>query len=108
MQKNTAWVALLYGIFLIVLGYIGYVQANSIASLRMGSVCGILIIIPAIAMFKKKIWGLYGALVFTFLITAGFALRYSKVGKPVPAVMAVVSGGVLLFLLTKVGKWRKG
>lgn len=107
MHKSTAWVTLIYGLFLIILGYVGYAQANSLTSFRMGSICGILIIVTAIAMFKEKIWGLYGALIFTFLLTAGFAFRYSHVGKPVPAVMTVMSGAVLLFLLTKLGKWRK-
>ncbi len=107
MQKTTAWITLGYGILLIVLGYIGYAQAHSSISLRMGSICGILIIATSIPMFMGRVWGLYGALLFTFLLTAGFAFHYSKVGRPIPAVMTVVSGAVLLFLLTKLGKWKK-
>lgn len=107
MRKSTAWVTLIYGIFLIGLGLIGYVEANSVASLRMGSVFGILVIVTSVAMFKEKIWGLYGALIFTFLLTATFAFRYSHNGRPVPALMTVVSGAILLFLLTRAGKWRR-
>ena len=107
MHKPTAWTTLIYGIILIFLGVVGYVQGNSVTSFRMGTLFGVLIIVCAVAMFKQKIWGLYGGLVFTFILTATFALRYSYTGKGIPAILAVLSGGMLLFLLTKLGKWNK-
>ena len=107
MRKSTGWVTLIYGLILIILGYIGYVQAHSVTSFRMGAIFGGLIIITSIAIFKKKIWGLYGAILFTLLLTATFALRYSHVGKPIPAFMTVLSGAILLYLLTKLKKDKR-
>lgn len=107
MDKTTSWITLIYGIALIFLGYLGYAQGNSVTSFRMGSIFGLLVIASSLAMFKSKIWGLYAGLGFTFLLTAIFALRYSYTGKTIPGALAVMSGGMLLFLLTKISKWNR-
>jgi uncharacterized membrane protein (UPF0136 family) len=104
--KPTSWTVLVYGIFLVILGYLGY-NAGSLASLIGGSGFGGLMICSAFLMFYHKKIGVYSALILTLALTATFAYRYTLYGKPIPAIMAVLSGGMLLFLLAQTAKWKQ-
>jgi uncharacterized membrane protein (UPF0136 family) len=106
MHKKAGWVTLIYGLFLISMGLLAYFQSHSMVSLRASLLLGVLIIASAIATLMQKIWGLYGALIFTILLTMIFAWRYSAAGSGITALLAVVSGAMLLFLLTCTAKWK--
>lgn len=97
---------LIYGVILIALGYMGYQQGSQI-SLYSGVGFGSLLLISAWLMFSHYKVGSYMALIITILLTAIFAIRYSTTGKGLPAVLAVISGAMLLFLLAKTAKWKK-
>lgn len=106
IKKSTSWCVLIYGIVLILLGFWGY-QEGSQVSLYAGAGFGALLIISSLLMFAGWKVGSYIALAITLALTVVFAIRYSATGKSVPAIMAVLSGAMLLFLLAKLARWRK-
>lgn len=104
LKKSTTWTVLVYGIAMIILGIIGYLYHGSTVSLIAGGGFGILLILSAWVMFRKNKGGLYAATLFTLLLTGTFSVRYTLYHKPIPAILAVLSGGMLLFLLTRIAK----
>jgi len=106
-KKSTAWTVLIYGLVIMGLGYTGYTQGKSMMSLYMGGGFGILLAISAVFMFMRKRFASYAALILTLGLTATFATRYSMTGKGLPAILAVVSGGMLLYLLARTIHWKK-
>ncbi|PIS02889.1 MAG: hypothetical protein COT85_02330 [Chlamydiae bacterium CG10_big_fil_rev_8_21_14_0_10_42_34] len=107
LKKSTSWAVLIYGILLMGLGYLGYHNSGSVISLWAGGGTGALLVISSVLMFIENIIGSYVAVILTFLLTATFGIRYSMTHKSVPAILAVLSGGMLLFLLAKTAKWKK-
>ncbi len=107
MKKTTSWSVLIYGILILLLGWMGYQKGGSVVSLYMGSGFGALLILSAILMFFKIRFGSYAALFLTFALTATFATRYSMTHKQIPAILAVLSGAMLLYLLTRVVPWKR-
>jgi len=106
-KKTTCWIVLIYGVLLIGLGYLGYQNAGSRVSLVLGSGFGILIVLSAFLLFAHKKFGIYAALILTAVLTATFGIRYSMTSRIIPALLAVLSGAMLLFLLAQSAKWRK-
>ena len=76
-------------------------------SLVIGSIFGSLLIISSLLIHYKKAIGSYLALILTTILTATFAYRYTITGKTFPAVLAVFSAAMLLFLLARYAKWKK-
>jgi uncharacterized membrane protein (UPF0136 family) len=107
IKKATSWTVLFYGLLIASLGYLGYYQAGSVVSLYAGVGFGTLLMIAAILMFFQWHFSAYAALILTLMLTGTFAIRYSITHKGVPAILAVLSGGMLLFLLTRVVIWKK-
>jgi uncharacterized membrane protein (UPF0136 family) len=106
MKKSAAWTVLIYGLILIVLGYMGYRQ-GSLPSLIAGSGLGFLLAVSSIGMFAKKRVAGYAALFLTTALTVVFSYRYALTNKPLTAALAVLSGAMLIFLLLHLTKWRK-
>jgi uncharacterized membrane protein (UPF0136 family) len=106
-KKGTSWAVLLYGFLIAGLGYMGYAKAGSQISLYIGSGFGGLLVLSSILMFYHIQWGAYAALLLTFTLTATFAIRYSMTGKELPALLAVLSGGMLLFLIARTFHWKR-
>ena len=107
LKKSTSWSVLIYGLLLIGLGYFGYSEAGSKISFYMGGGIGGLLMLSSLLMFARYKIGAYGAVILTLILTATFGIRYSLTHKGLPAVLAVLSGGMLLFLLAKTAKWKK-
>jgi len=84
-----------------VLGTVGYYQAQSTASLYSGLIFGGLLVLSALGMFAGKKIGAYTALGATLLLTAVFSYRYAVTGKGMTALLAVMSAGMLLFLVAR-------
>lgn len=106
IKKSTSWTVLIYGLFITILGYLGYSLTGSTMSLYMGSGLGLLLILSSILMFYQIRFGSYAALFLTFTLLATFATRYSLTGKWLPATLAVFSGLMLLFLLSRTIHWK--
>jgi uncharacterized membrane protein (UPF0136 family) len=106
LKKSTSWTVLLYALLLMGLAYWGYTQ-GSLVSLYSGMAFGFLLLLCSLLMFAEVRWSAYIALSLTVLLTALFAIRYSMTGKDLPAILAVVSGGMLLYLLAQTTHWRR-
>ena len=107
IKKTTSWAVLIYGLLIFFLGYLGYYKSGSMMSLYMGAGSGSLLILSAILMFFKVRFGSYAALFLTVCLAFTFAIRYSATSKGLPAILAILSGGMLLFLLARIVKWRR-
>lgn len=107
LKKSTSWVVLIYGLVLVGLGALGYYQSGSQISLYAGSGFGLLLVLAALLMFGQKKMGAYSALTLTIALTSLFAIRYSMTGKSLPAILSVISGGMLLFLLAQTTNWKR-
>jgi uncharacterized membrane protein (UPF0136 family) len=57
-------------------------------------------------MYRGYVSAGYAAVMITLILSATFGIRYSLTGKQLPAILAVLSGGMLLFLLARTAKWR--
>ena len=90
-----------------ILGYVGYLEAASKASLWSGLAFGSLLVLSALGMFAGHKVGSYVALGATVLLTAVFAYRYAITRKGLPAILAVLGAGMLLFLLTRFAGRKK-
>ena len=106
LTKITIWFILIYGIIILVLGYIGFRDSGSLPSLYSGLVFGGLLVLSSIGMFLGQTIGAYVALGSTLLLTGVFCYRYAITGKGLPAILAVLSAGMLLFLLARFGQWK--
>lgn len=106
IKSKTNWSVLIYGILIFALGLFGYYKGGSSASLYSGVGFGSLIILSAAFMFLKKRFAFYAALFLTAALTVTFVIRYSATGKQMPALLALLSGAMLLFLLTRATKWK--
>jgi uncharacterized membrane protein (UPF0136 family) len=107
LKKSTSWCVLIYGLILIGLGYWGYHKGGSITSFYAGGGFGALLVLSSLFMFAQKRFGAYSALTLTLLLTGLFGIRYSITHKNVPAILAVLSGAMLLFLMAQTARWKK-
>lgn len=105
-KKTTCWIVLIYGLLLIAGGYMGFTK-GSLPSLYIGCGSGTLIVISSLLLFAKKQAGTYISVFSTLILAATFGFRYSLTSKPIPAIFAVLSGSMLIFLLVQSAQWKK-
>jgi len=98
----TAWIILLYGVLVAAGGVMGYVKANSRASLIAGGVSGVLLIVSSVAMMRGAYsLGWWLALIVAILLLARFAMASLNGFKMMPGgLMIVLSVIAILVLLT--------
>jgi uncharacterized membrane protein (UPF0136 family) len=72
MHLAAAVVTGLYGLISLVGGIIGYMKANSVASLVAGGICGILLILCAVGIPRLPTWSLGGAMVIALALVGRF------------------------------------
>ena len=93
--------AIAYGILALIGGIIGYVQAQSKASLISGSISGLLLIFGGVMQSQGYTWGLILATVVTTVLVVVFAVRLAKTRKFMPAgLMTVLGVASLIVMLT--------
>jgi uncharacterized membrane protein (UPF0136 family) len=88
--------AIAYGILALVGGIIGYVQAQSTASLASGSISSLLLILGGVMQLQGQAWGLVLASVVTAVLVIVFVIRFAKTRKFMPAGLMIVLGLVAL------------
>lgn len=88
-----------YGVLALIGGIIGYVQAQSKASLISGSISGLLLIIAGVMQLQGQGLGLILATVITFVLVIVFAIRLTKTRKFMPAGLMSLLGLVWLGLM---------
>ncbi len=107
IKKTTTWPVMIYGLLIIGSGCMGYYQGGSQISMYAGVGFGVLLVISSILMFCGYRFSSYAALILTLGLTATFAIRYSITGKGLMATFAVLSGGMLLYLLGRTIHWKR-
>ena len=91
--------AIAYGVLALIGGIIGYVQAQSKASLISGSISGLLPIIAGVMQLQGQGLGLILATVISSVLVIVFAIRLTKTRKFMPAGLMSLLGLVSLGLM---------
>ncbi|WP_009634366.1 TMEM14 family protein [Synechocystis sp. PCC 7509] len=91
--------AIAYGVLALIGGIIGYVQAQSKASLISGSISGLLLIVAGVMQLQGQEAGLILATVITSVLLIVFAIRLTKTRKFMPAGLMSLLGIVSLGLM---------
>lgn len=95
--------AIAYGILAIIGGIIGYIQAQSKASLISGIISGALLIIGGVIQLQGRTWGLLLAAVVTVGLIIVFGMRLTKTRKFMPAGLMAILGLAALVIMLKEG-----
>lgn len=98
------YVVFLYGILMLVGGLIGHAKGST-ASLVMGGVFGLLLLIAASCMFKKSLYmkGTFFALILTLILDGFFTYRFLTTMKFMPpGLLSLISLGVLILLVSHI------
>jgi uncharacterized membrane protein (UPF0136 family) len=108
----TAWVILIYGIFVAVGGIMGYAKAQSFASLIAGGISGLVLVVAAVIMLKGSNQmiqiGWWIALTVSLLLLMNFGMRAISNFKMMPGglmiILSVIS--IIVLLLDRGGPER--
>ena len=96
---------LVFGLFTIVGGVMGYVKAGSTASLIAGSVSGILLLLAAFLLPGQAVAGLVLAAVVSILLAGRFVPAFIKTGQLMPAgLMSLLS---VIGIIMAIVAWMK-
>lgn len=106
LNTLTKWAIFFYALLIIALGTVGYYKAESLPSLIAGGGCGFLLLLSVLMVFMGRKIGSYTALILTLLLTATFSYRYAVSHALFPALLAVLSGAMLIFLLVQLVQWK--
>ncbi len=93
------YIAFAYGILTLIGGVIGYLTKGSTASLISGSVSGLLILLSAFALLKGKMFGYYGLLGLSGILTIVFVMRLLKTHAFMPSGLMLTLSAVMFVLL---------
>lgn len=108
-MKVTASIVGIYGLVLLIGGWMGHVKAASTASLISGVVFGVLMLLCAWGIGAGKRWVSYATLLLTFILDGFFTFRYAKTLAFFPAgMMSLLSLAVLIVVALKIRKMQKG
>jgi uncharacterized membrane protein (UPF0136 family) len=96
---------IVFGLFTIVGGVIGYAKAGSVASIIAGSISGILLLVAAYLLPGQLTWGLALAAIVSIALAGRFIPAFIKTGHLMPAgLMSVLS---VIGIIMAIGAWMK-
>ncbi len=96
-MKIRGYLVILYGILLVVGGFMGYLKAGSIYSAVAGGITGIISIILGVGMLKECVKSLLFARILTGALSAFFLYRFLLTYAFMPAgMMCIIS--LILFI----------
>ncbi|QQS48884.1 MAG: TMEM14 family protein [Acidobacteriota bacterium] len=96
----VSWLVLIYGVLVAVGGVMGYVKANSTASLAAGLGAGILLVGSSIVMMRNSYQtGWWIALVVAILLLGRFGMAAMKEFKMMPGGMVIIMSIIVLAAL---------
>ena len=83
---------IVFGVLTIAGGVVGYVKADSVASIIAGSITGILLLVAASLLPERRAIGLATAFIISLLLAAQFAPKFLRTGRVMPAgMMSILS-----------------
>lgn len=97
--------AVVFGLFCILGGVMGYVKAQSAASLIAGGVSGLLLLLSAWGVSKNKIIGLVGVLILCVALIGRFLGTFLQTQKVMPDLITVILGTITILIVGF--HWRK-
>jgi len=98
-MTNATYTVFIYGILVIVGGLFGYIKAGSTASLVMGNIFGIALLVCGLGMMKNYDWAYFGSLLLTAALALFFGFRFITTGAWMPGgTMLIVSLITILIL----------
>jgi len=104
-MKKTAWIVFCYAFLVSTGGVIGYLKSASLPSLLSGGIFGSLLFLSSYFMFKKKVYGYFGALFLSVGLEAFFTWRFAKTLKFFPAgMLGLISLAVIIIVACKIGR----
>jgi uncharacterized membrane protein (UPF0136 family) len=99
-MRTVALYEMLFGIFSITLGILGYTQSDSVVSLVAGGTAGVVLIFAALGMQKGSRTGMYLALVISLLLLGRFSYQLIAQDAPFyPAGAMVIPSAISLLLI---------
>jgi uncharacterized membrane protein (UPF0136 family) len=84
-MDRLGYAVVIYGIFVILGGFIGYLQAKSKASLIAGGISGAILFVSGILMLQGTAEAAYLALLVAITLTGLFARRFAGKRKFMPS-----------------------
>lgn len=93
-------VLVLYALFMLSGGIMGFKAAGSKASLYSGSVSAILLLLALVISWSAPVHGLWLGAILTILLCCTFAARLAKTARFMPSGMLLVVSVLALILLT--------
>jgi uncharacterized membrane protein (UPF0136 family) len=96
---------IVFGVLTIAGGVLGYVKAGSTASIIVGSISGILLLVAGFILSQHRAVGLIIALIVSLLLAAQFIPKYFRTAKVMPAgLMALLS---VVGIIIAIAAWLK-
>jgi uncharacterized membrane protein (UPF0136 family) len=90
MTNFSKYFWIVFGLFCVAGGWMGYSKAGSIASLIAGGIAGLLLVVAGIRSGKAPKMASLLALVVSLLLLGRFIPAYLKEKKPMPAIPIIV------------------
>src|SRR5437763_17145374 len=96
---------IVFGVLTSAGGVVGYVKADSVASIIAGSITGILLIVAGFLLPEPRAIGLATAFIISLLLAAQFAPKSLRTGRVMPAgMMSILS---VIGLIAAIVAWVK-
>jgi len=99
MKSKTQLFLVLYSLFILIMGFYGYQQTGSLASLITGLLFGLLLLGVSYYFRQNKPWAPWVGVGLTFLLFVTFIYRFNKTMSFTSIFMAILSGVMLYFLI---------
>jgi uncharacterized membrane protein (UPF0136 family) len=96
MHIVAAVVTAIYGMVALIGGIIGYVKANSLASLLAGGIAGVLLILCAAGISRFPVTSLCMAIILALLLATRFVVSARNAGELSTVAFVMIAGGVIV------------
>lgn len=98
-MKWQSLIVLIYALFVLVGGIIGFMKAHSHVSLIMGTTSGLLLMVAAFGIYHSYNWGLFLGFILTALLMFFFGYRFFLNQAFFPSGLMTMLSVVTLFFL---------
>ncbi len=102
-MKTAIYAIIFYALIILIGGLIGYLKAQSSASLITASIFAIWLLVCAIALAYQYAWGFGGSLIATVCLLLFFTYRYYQTHGFMPAGLMMILSVIMLVVLS----WTK-